>query len=72
MKLENMFVKHYAPNHMFAPKDNKGTIHLGHNLANTLILAQAFHQIFCSQGPLWVKCLNLKRGIIQSNVHRIQ
>ena len=47
-------------------------LHLGYNLANTLIPAQAFHQIFCSQGPLWVKCLSLKRGISQSNVHRIQ
>ena len=32
---------------------------------------QAVLQIFCSQGPLWVKGLNLKRGIIQSNINRI-
>ena len=35
------------------------------------ILAQAVLQIFCSQGPLLVKCLSLRRGIIQSNIHRI-
>ena len=28
-------------------------------------------QIFCWQGPLWVKFLSRKRGIIQSNIHRI-
>ena len=28
-------------------------------------------KVFCSQGPLWVKCLSLKRGIIQSNFDRI-
>ena len=31
---------------------------------NIMILAQAVLEIFCSQGPLWVKCLSLKRGII--------
>ena len=36
-----------------------------------MILAQGVPQIFCSQGPLWVKCLSLKRGIIQSNIDRI-
>ena len=32
------------------------------------ITDQSVLQIFCSQGPLWVKCLSLKRGIIQSNI----
>ena len=40
-------------------------------MANIMILAQGVLQIFCSQGPLWVKCHSLKRGIIQSNIDRI-
>ena len=40
-------------------------------MSNIMILAQAVLQILCVQGPLWVKCLSLKRGIIQSNVYRI-
>ena len=36
-----------------------------------IILAQSIRQIFCSQCSLWVKCLSLKRGIIQSNFDRI-
>ena len=28
-------------------------------------------QIFCPQGPVWVKCPSLKRGIIQANNHQI-
>ena len=36
-------------------------------MANIMILAQRVLQIFCSQGPLWVKC----RRIIQSNIERI-
>ena len=40
-------------------------------MTDIMILAQAVLQIFCSQGPLWVKCLSLKRGIIQSNINRI-
>ena len=36
-----------------------------------MILAQAFIQILWSQGPLWVKCLSLKKQTIQSNIHRI-
>ena len=40
-------------------------------VTNIMILAQAVLQIFCWQAPLWVKCLSLKRGIIQSNIHRI-
>ena len=36
-----------------------------------MTIAQAVRQIFCSQGPLWVKCLSMKRGIIQSNFDRI-
>ena len=38
---------------------------------NIMILAPAVFEIFCSQGPLWVKCLSLKRGIIQSTFDRI-
>ena len=34
---------------------------------NIMTLAQAVLQIFCSHGPLWVKCLSPKREIIQSN-----
>ena len=40
-------------------------------VSNIMILAQAFLQILCWQGPLWVKCQSLKRGTIQSNIHRI-
>ena len=36
-----------------------------------MTLAQAVLQIFCSQGPLWVKCLGPKRGIFQSNFDRL-
>ena len=35
-------------------------------MLNIMILAQAVLQIFCSQDPLLVKCLSLKRGISQS------
>ena len=38
---------------------------------NIMTLAQAVLQMCCSQGPLWVKCLSPKRGIIQSNFDRI-
>ena len=31
-----------------------------------MTLAQAVLEIFCSQGPLWVKCRSPKRGITQS------
>ena len=40
-------------------------------MPNTMTLAQAVLQIFCSQGPPCVKCLSLKREIIQSNFDRI-
>ena len=40
-------------------------------MQNIMTLAQAVLQILCSQGPLWVKCLSLKRAIIQSNFDRI-
>ena len=36
-----------------------------------MMLAQAVLPIFCLQGLLLVKCLCLKREIIQSNIHRI-
>ena len=38
---------------------------------NIMTLAHPVLQIFCSQGPLWVKYLSLKREIIQSNFDRI-
>ena len=40
-------------------------------MPNIMILAQAVFQTFCSQCLLWVKCLSMKRGLIQSNIHRI-
>ena len=40
-------------------------------MPNTMVLDQAVLEILYSQGPLWVKCLSLKRGIIQSNIYRI-
>ena len=39
-------------------------------MPNIMTPAQAVLQIFCSQGPLWDKCVSLKRGIIQSNFDR--
>ena len=39
--------------------------------SNSVIPAQSVLHILCSQGPLWVKCLCLKRGIIQSSFVRI-
>ena len=38
---------------------------------NMMTLAQAVLQMCCSQSPLWVKCLSLKRGIIKLNFDRI-
>ena len=38
---------------------------------NIMILGQAILQLLCWQVPLWVKCLSLNRGIIQSNIHRM-
>ena len=40
-------------------------------MPNIMTPAQAIIQIFCSLCPLWINCLSLKRGIIQSNIHRI-
>ena len=40
-------------------------------IPNIMTLAQAVLEIVCSQGPLWVKCLRPKRGIIQSKFDRI-
>ena len=34
-------------------------------VSNLMILAQVVLQIFCPQCSLWLKCLSLKRGIIQ-------
>ena len=39
-------------------------------MPNIMIKAQGVLQIFCWQGPLWVKCLSLKRYVIQSSIHR--
>ena len=36
-----------------------------------MILGQGVLQLFCSQCPLWLKWLSLKRGLIQTNIHRI-
>ena len=36
-----------------------------------MIPAQVIIQIPCSQSPLWLKCLSLKRGIIQLTIHKI-
>ena len=36
-----------------------------------MILAPVVIQIPCSQSPLWLKCLSLKRGIIQLTIHKI-
>ena len=38
---------------------------------NIMTLAQGVLKIFCSQGPLWVKCISPKRGITESNFDRI-
>ena len=40
-------------------------------MPNIMIHPQAVHQICCSQGPLWVKCLRLERWIIQSHFDKI-
>ena len=42
-----------------------------HCIPKMVILAQAVIQILQPQGPLWVTCQSLKRGIIQSNIHRM-
>ena len=38
---------------------------------NIITIAQAVLEIFCSHGPLWVKCLSPKRKIIPSSFDRI-
>ena len=53
------------------PKVNQVIYTLDTICMPNMTLAQAVLQIFSSQGPLWVKCLSLKRGIIQSNFARI-
>ena len=54
------------------PKVNQVIYTLDTNcMPNVMILAQAVIHIVWSQGPLWVKWLSLKRGIIQSNIYRI-
>ena len=57
--------------HRILPKVNQVIYTYTICLPNIMILAQAVLEIFCSQGPLWVKCISLKRGIIQSKFDRI-
>ena len=38
-------------------------------MTNIMVLAKGVLQIVCSQSPLLVNCLSMKRGIIQSNIH---
>ena len=54
------------------PKVNQ-VIHTLHTICmqNIMILAQGVLQLFWSQGPLCVKCLSLKRGIIQSIIDKM-
>ena len=40
-------------------------------MPDIMTIAQAVLQIFCWQGPVRVKFLSMKRGIIQSNIHRM-
>ena len=40
-------------------------------MPKSMITAWAVLQVFCWHGPVWVKFLGMKRGIIQSNIHRI-
>ena len=53
------------------PKVNQVIYTLDTICMPNMTLAPVVLQIFSSQGPLWVKCLSLKRGIIQSNFARI-
>ena len=57
IKLENVFVKHYAPNHMFAPTEN-----IYHLSLWSLIGTKLF---------FFTKCQSRKKEIIQSDIHRI-
>ena len=72
--LENVFVNTMLPT-ICLPLQIRGFIKILWNLskhlhldiicmANIMILAQVVFQVFCSQGPLWLKCLRLKRRII--------
>ena len=54
------------------PEVNQATYTLDTTcMPNIMTIAPAVLQVFCSQCPLWVKCLSLKWGIIQSNFNRI-
>ena len=86
-KLENVFVNHYAPIQMLAPKDKRhhqNFMRFCPNVNQVIYtldtICIAYHDPSlsglpdirpCSQGPLWVQCLSLNRGIIQSNIYRI-
>ena len=50
-----------------------GHLHLGYKLYATYHNpSQAILQIFCSHASLCVENISVKRGKIQSNIHRIQ
>ena len=87
MKLENVFVKHYAPNHMPDPKgewslkENNSELHYG-NIQKLISsstpwsvricqISGSYLQIFCSQGCSYTKCLCLKGGISQPKIFGI-
>ena len=54
------------------PKVNQGICTLDTIFVlNIRILLQAVLQIFCWQGSISLQCISRKRGIIQSNIHRI-
>ena len=40
-------------------------------MPKNMIIAQAVLQVFCWQGPVWVKFLSMERKIVQSNIHWI-
>ena len=78
LELENVFVKHYAPNHMPDPKgerslkENYSELHYG-NIQKLISsstpwsvticqISKAVLQIFCSQGCCYTKCICLKKG----------
>ena len=76
-ELENVFVKHYAPNHMPDPKENNSELHQGicskvnqfiytlvcKYMPNIRILAKAVLHVFCSQG-----CSKQNAGVRKTGV----
>ena len=72
-----MFVKHYAPNYMLAPKDNKGIIKIlwkspktdqviyimyTNCMPDNIILDQAVLQLFCSQVSFTTQYAKVEKG----------